>query len=148
MVISVVAYREEWPQRFEAVAAALLRALADVPIRSIKHVGSTAVPGLAAKPILGMSGREALRAPDADPARHVYVCAEGNLHVRNHLAVRRVLRERSDLRDRYAAAKLGLAYVIVPFVVCGGSRGRYRIPRSVGASAFRGNDRAMVSIRP
>lgn len=138
MVIRVVAYREEWPVQFEAVAVFLRRALADVPTYSIEHVGSTAVPGLAAKPILdidvivaadqvpaaivaleavgyehrgdlGMSGREALRAPDAEPERHVYVCEDGSLHVRNHLAVRQVLRERSGLRDRYAAAKLELS---------------------------------------
>lgn len=138
MVISVVAYREEWPAQFEAVAESLRRALGAVPIRSIEHVGSTAVPGLAAKPILdidvivasdrmpaaiaaleawgyehrgdlGMSGREVLRAPDIDPERHVYVCEDGSLHVRNHLAVRQVLREQPGLRDRYAAAKLGLS---------------------------------------
>lgn len=138
MVVSVVEYREEWPVQFDAVAESLRSALIDVPIRSIEHVGSTAVPGLAAKPILdidvivaadqipaaiaaletlgyqhrgdlGVSGREALRAPDGDPERHVYVCQEGSLHLRNHLAVRDVLRERPGLRDRYAAVKLGLS---------------------------------------
>lgn len=138
MTIIVVEYSEEWPTQFEAVSASLRRALAGVPIRSVEHVGSTAVPGLAAKPVLdidvitsaehvrgataaleavgyehrgnlGLPGREVLRAPDAAPARHVYVCEEGTLHVRNHLAVRRVLRERSDLRDRYSAVKRELA---------------------------------------
>ena len=138
VVICVVEYREEWPVKFEAVAESLRCALAAVPIRSIEHVGSTAVPGLAAKPILdidvivaaehipaaiaaleasgyehrgdlGLSGREAMGAPDVDPERHVYVCQDGSLHVRNHLAVRQVLREQPGLRDRYAAAKLGLS---------------------------------------
>jgi GrpB-like predicted nucleotidyltransferase (UPF0157 family) len=39
----------------------------------------------------------------------VYVCLEGTLHVRNHLAVRDILRRRPDLRDSYAAVKLALA---------------------------------------
>ena len=36
----------------------------------------------------------------------VYVCRRGTLHVRNHLAVRDVLRARPDLRDEYGAVKL------------------------------------------
>lgn len=58
---------------------------------------------------LGVTGREAFVAPDDDPRRHVYVCAAGTLNVRNHLAVRDVLRRRDDLRDEYAAVKTVLA---------------------------------------
>ena len=140
MAIEVVAYSPDWPIAFEAVAATLRDALAGVPVVSIEHVGSTAVPGLAAKPTLdidvivvaehvpvaivalatigyqhrgdlGVTGREALTSPDSTPVRHVYVCVEGTLHVRNHLAVRRVLRERPDLRDRYAEVKRQLASI-------------------------------------
>ncbi len=104
----------------------------------IEHVGSTSVPGLAAKPILdidiivdgahlsaaidalqgigyahrgdlGISEREAFHSPDDDPRRNVYVCRTGSLSVRNHLAVRAVLRARPDLREEYAAVKLSLA---------------------------------------
>jgi len=58
---------------------------------------------------LGVAGREAFHAPDECPRRHVYVCRAGTLNVRNHVAVRDVLRRRADLRDEYAAVKLGLA---------------------------------------
>lgn len=138
MAIEVVEYSPDWPIAFERVAAVLHGALAGIPVVSIEHVGSTAVPGLAAKPILdidvivapehvpavisalatvgyehrgdlGVTGREALTSPDSTPPRHVYICVDGTLHVRNHLAVRRVLRERPDLRDRYAAVKRQLA---------------------------------------
>ncbi|SDK72086.1 GrpB domain, predicted nucleotidyltransferase, UPF0157 family [Nocardioides sp. YR527] len=131
-------YDPSWQDRFEKVAAALSGALAEGPAASVEHVGSTSVPGLAAKPILdidvivapedvsaavaalvrvgyvhrgdlGVAGREAFFAPDEDPRRHVYVCAAGTLNVRNHLAVRDVLRQRDDLRDEYAAVKLALA---------------------------------------
>ncbi len=58
---------------------------------------------------LGVSDREAFKAPDDDPRRHVYVCRRGTLNVRNHLAVRDVLRARADLRDEYGAVKMALA---------------------------------------
>ena len=47
--IEVVDYDPEWPTMFEAEAARLREALGDVAVR-IEHVGSTSVPGLAAKP--------------------------------------------------------------------------------------------------
>jgi GrpB-like predicted nucleotidyltransferase (UPF0157 family) len=58
---------------------------------------------------LGVTDREAFIAPDDDPRRHVYVCVDGTLHLRNHLAVRRVLRENDGLRKRYAEVKQELA---------------------------------------
>jgi GrpB-like predicted nucleotidyltransferase (UPF0157 family) len=39
----------------------------------------------------------------------VYVCRRGMLSVRNHLAVRAVLRSCPDLRDEYGAVKTALA---------------------------------------
>lgn len=56
-----------------------------------------------------MTDREAFIAPDKNPARHVYVCVENTLHVRNHLAVRNTLRQGSDLRNRYEQVKRQLA---------------------------------------
>lgn len=138
MPVDVVVYSENWPTQFERVANDLRRALTAIPAASIEHVGSTAVPGLASKPMLdidiivaaediaeavaaleragyvhrgdlGVQGREAFRAPDDDPQRQVYVCQAGTLNVRNHLAVRDVLRRRDDLRDEYAAVKIALA---------------------------------------
>lgn len=47
----VVPYDPGWPRRFEATAAAL-RAALGVNVLAVHHIGSTAVPGLAAKPIL------------------------------------------------------------------------------------------------
>lgn len=138
MAVDVVAYSPEWPLRFQEVARDLRASLEEIPSARIEHVGSTSVPGLAAKPILdidvivdganvdaavaalvaagyvhrgdlGVSGREAFWAPDEDPRRNVYVCRAGTLNVRNHLAVREVLRRRPDLKDEYAEVKLALA---------------------------------------
>jgi GrpB-like predicted nucleotidyltransferase (UPF0157 family) len=49
--IVVVPYDPKWPGEYEALAAVLWTAVKDVAL-SIEHVGSTSVPGLAAKPIL------------------------------------------------------------------------------------------------
>jgi GrpB-like predicted nucleotidyltransferase (UPF0157 family) len=65
--------------------------------------------GYAHRGDLGVTDREGFNAPDEDPRRHVYVCRRGTLHVRNHLAVRAVLRSRPDLRDEYGAVKTALA---------------------------------------
>lgn len=137
-LIEVVQYSPQWPLQFELVARDLRQALSTLTSVRVEHVGSTSVPGLAAKPVLdidvivdgvemaeaisamvsagythrgdlGMPDREAFGAPDDSPPRHLYVCRAGTLSVRNHLAVREVLRCRADLRDEYAAVKLELA---------------------------------------
>lgn len=136
--VEVVESSPRWAEEFDVVAAVLRHALAGAPSAQVEHVGSTSVPGLAAKPVLdidvvvapadvgaavsaleglgyvhrgdlGVTGREAFRAPDTAPRRNVYVATAGTTHVRNHLAVREVLRRRDDLREAYAAVKLALA---------------------------------------
>lgn len=137
-MIEVADWTPEWADEFDAVARDLRTALATVPGARVEHVGSTSVSGLAAKPILdidvivspvdvpaavealaavghvhrgdlGVVGREAFFAPNDQPRRNVYVCADGTMNIRNHLAVRDTLRARDDLRDAYAAVKLSLA---------------------------------------
>lgn len=49
--IEVVDYSETWPRLFADLGGKLRRALGDVALR-IDHIGSTSVPGLAAKPII------------------------------------------------------------------------------------------------
>lgn len=52
-VRAVVEYDPAWPELFAALARELRAALGGVALR-IDHVGSTAVPGLAAKPIIDL----------------------------------------------------------------------------------------------
>src|SRR4051812_7333011 len=47
--VKVVRYSTEWPQQFESVRRELEAALAG-RLLAIEHIGSTSVPGLAAKP--------------------------------------------------------------------------------------------------
>ena len=49
--IELAAYSPEWPQRFAAEQSALA-AIFLAPTFRIEHIGSTSVPGLAAKPIV------------------------------------------------------------------------------------------------
>ncbi len=50
-MIQIVPYTELWPREFESEAALLRRVMGAQAVR-IEHVGSTAVPGLAAKPVI------------------------------------------------------------------------------------------------
>jgi GrpB-like predicted nucleotidyltransferase (UPF0157 family) len=51
--IVVVDYDPEWPARFDRISGVVWPAVQGVAVR-IDHVGSTSVPGLAAKPIIDM----------------------------------------------------------------------------------------------
>jgi len=135
-VITVADYDPAWPERFESLRAeyAAAMAAAGVPLVAIEHVGSTSVPGLAAKPVidvdivvqaadvvaasgvltslgftpqgdLGIPQRWAFRAPARLARTNTYVIVDGCLSLRNHLAVRDVLRADQTLRDEYAAVK-------------------------------------------
>ncbi len=50
-MIEIVSYREQWPATFAEIAARL-RATVPAVLAAIHHIGSTAVPGLAAKDII------------------------------------------------------------------------------------------------
>ena len=50
----VVPYDPEWPRRFEEERVLLERALAPWLEGGIHHIGSTAIPGIAAKPMIDM----------------------------------------------------------------------------------------------
>jgi GrpB-like predicted nucleotidyltransferase (UPF0157 family) len=52
--IEVVDYDPQWPKTFETLYSRIRPTLKDVAL-SIGHVGSTSVPGLAAKPIIDIS---------------------------------------------------------------------------------------------
>jgi GrpB-like predicted nucleotidyltransferase (UPF0157 family) len=52
--VAIVPYDPRWPEMFRAEKEHLLACLPSDLIRRIEHFGSTAVPGLAAKPIVDM----------------------------------------------------------------------------------------------
>jgi GrpB-like predicted nucleotidyltransferase (UPF0157 family) len=76
--VVVVPYDPEWPRRFEDERALLERVLAPWLEGGIHHIGSTAIPGIAAKPIIDMMAG----VRDLDEARAAYgsLEAEGYGH--------------------------------------------------------------------
>jgi GrpB-like predicted nucleotidyltransferase (UPF0157 family) len=134
VTIRVVAYDPSWPDRFEAERLRLRSALGGRAGR-IEHIGSTAVPDLAAKPIVDilvevddtedetgyLGALEAagyqirVRQPDhrmfRTPARdvHVHLWPTGSDEVYRHLAFRDWLRAHPDDRWLYERTKLQLA---------------------------------------
>lgn len=64
--IDIAEYDPSWPQRFQEEAKLLHEAIAPFCVGPIEHIGSTAVVGLAAKPVLDiMVGVESLDASRA-----------------------------------------------------------------------------------
>lgn len=136
--VFVVDYDPSWPDVFEVLRRPLWAALKDVAV-SVEHVGSTAVPGLAAKPIididvvlrssdclpevigrlaalgyehqgnLGIEGREAFRSAQGLPAHHLYACPKDSVALANHLALRDFLRRDAAAVAEYGRIKKGLA---------------------------------------
>ena len=109
------AYDRTWSTGFQELRRALLDLVDDVAL-SVEHVGSTAVPGLAAKPVidvdvvvasdaeipvviarlaqlgyvhqgdLGIDRREAFISPRHMLAHHLYACAHDCWALQNHSA--------------------------------------------------------------
>jgi GrpB-like predicted nucleotidyltransferase (UPF0157 family) len=124
--IVVVDYDPTWPATFDDLRARVWPIVGDFAL-AIEHLGSTSVPGLAAKPVidmavvvpsvddislaiarlatlryvhrgnLGIEGREAFRSPVELPAHHLYLCPASSLGLLNPLAVRDYLRVHPDV---------------------------------------------------
>jgi putative membrane protein len=135
--IRIVDYQPEWPERFQAHARIIAGALGGSAMR-IEHIGSTSVPGLAAKPIIDIlvavpdSADESaylpqlqaagydlrVREPDWNEHRmfrsperdvHVHVYSAGCPEIDRTLAFRDRLRQNPDDRRRYEQTKRELA---------------------------------------
>jgi GrpB-like predicted nucleotidyltransferase (UPF0157 family) len=132
-VIEMVDYDPEWPHLYEEEQAILTKVFSHLHPH-IEHIGSTAVPGLCAKPIIDiLVGVSVLEGSDRygplvrplgyvhveqeDEKRrvffrkgmprthHLHVVAFGGEDWHSHLAFRELLRNDPDLRGRYADMK-------------------------------------------
>lgn len=135
--ILLVEYDTKWPRLFQREATRLRRALGEKAL-AVEHVGSTSVPGLAAKPIIDIvlvvadSSDEAGYVPDLEAAGYVLRIREPDWHehrlfkgpdtnvnvhtfsagceeVDRMLAFRDWLRTHEEDRELYLAAKRDLA---------------------------------------
>lgn len=131
--VEVLDYDPGWPESYERWRRVIVGSLGEVALR-IEHVGSTAVPGLPAKPIvdiqvsvadierepeyvtqlegvgLQLRTRDDLHRffrpfPDQPRAVHVHVCPAGSRWERDHVLFRDYLRTHPAARDAYADAK-------------------------------------------
>lgn len=136
-LVEVVAPVSSWPQQFAEVRDTVVAALGDRAL-SVRHVGSTSVPGLWAKPIIDVdlivadSGDETaylphleaagfvlrVREPDweehrclrgTDPPSNLHVWSPGSQEPARHAAFRDWLIDHPDDREAYAALKRDLA---------------------------------------
>lgn len=55
MEVTIEPYSPAWAAEFRQTKVSLEKILKDIPICSIEHVGSTSIPGLAAKPVLDIN---------------------------------------------------------------------------------------------
>jgi GrpB-like predicted nucleotidyltransferase (UPF0157 family)/predicted kinase len=135
--VTIAPYDPAWPSRFKAEKKIIEAALGD-RLTEIHHIGSTSIPGLAAKPVIDIMlvvrkledaiecigplsdlGYTFIDYPQNTDRRffrkgvprthHVHIVAQGNAELQNHLAFRDALRADPQLRDQYAALKLELA---------------------------------------
>jgi GrpB-like predicted nucleotidyltransferase (UPF0157 family) len=136
--VVVVDYDPDWPQRFQFFRGRITVALGGLAA-AVEHVGSTAVVGLAAKPIidmdvllisadalpeaierlaplgythqgdLGIPEREAFLAPANDFLHHLYVCPPHSREFQRHLTFRDYLRSHSKDAKAYGDLKQALA---------------------------------------
>jgi GrpB-like predicted nucleotidyltransferase (UPF0157 family) len=132
--IRIADYDPRWPHRFEAERAIIVAALG-ARVRLVEHIGSTSVPGLAAKPIVDIlvalddvedetGYRSSLE--DAgyvlrvrEPAHrmfrtvakdvHVHLWPTGSTDIARHLRFRDRLRESAADRELYERTKRELA---------------------------------------
>ncbi|KZP26090.1 UPF0157-domain-containing protein, partial [Athelia psychrophila] len=74
MWVSVLPYDPAWATAFSQMRTSLSAALEGVPVISIEHVGSTSVPGLAAKPIIDI---DIIVAPEDIPSAMELLTAHG-----------------------------------------------------------------------
>lgn len=137
--VQVVRYDSQWPARFEEERALLEAAIGQWAVGGIHHVGSTAVPGLAAKPVIDiLVGVEDLASSRAlipelarsgyryapyrtdemhwfckpDPSQrthHLHLVPVDSQRFRDELAFRDRLRADPGTADEYARLKSRLA---------------------------------------
>lgn len=152
-MIYVVDYDSNWPRIFQQLKEGIWPSVSDVAI-AVEHVGSTSVPGMAAKPVidmdvviasrndlrsillrlgtlgyqhrgdLGIEGREAFLSPENQPAHHLYVCLEYSLALKNHLAFRDHLQTHPSDIVAYSNLKKRLAKTF------GNERARYGLAKA------------------
>jgi GrpB-like predicted nucleotidyltransferase (UPF0157 family) len=154
--ITVVDHDPAWTREYEAEAEALREALRGC-LCAVHHIGSTAVPGLPAKPILdilaevtdldaglgyramgehGIEGRRYFQKGHPRHTHHLHIFRRGNPNVTRHLAFRDYLRAHPERAREYGELKLRLARKD-PYDVEGYLEGKKELVSRLQEQAFR-----------
>lgn len=137
-VIEVVPYNPNWPRSYEAEAEKIEGMLGTNCVK-IYHIGSTAVPGLAAKPIIdimivvkdileidsqlaafeglgytakgehGIPFRRYFYKGDDMRTHNIHVYEEGSVEIDRHIHFREYLKTNPDVSQEYESLKMALA---------------------------------------
>lgn len=139
-IIEVVDYQADWPDKYQQEQQRILQALSNQKLQAqVHHIGSTSVPGLAAKPVIDMllevhdvtaldplqscfealgyealgefeiPGRRYYRKGGDARSHQIHAFARGSEGWRRHLAFRDYLRAHDTVRDAYAEVKRAAA---------------------------------------
>ncbi len=138
MKVIVTPYNNSWPQAFQHESRIIKEVMGPVLLK-IHHIGSTAVPGLAAKPIidmipevsslvfldeiskkmekigyeamgeLGIPRRRYFRKGGNHRTHQIHAFQVGDTHITRHLAFRDYLRAHKNIADEYGRLKTAIA---------------------------------------
>ena len=123
--IVIVGYRTEWPVEFERIRDWLAGALGDAALR-IDHIGSTAIPGLAAKDIIDVQVTvAALDTSVLDPAFARIGCTRKAELVHDHAPP--TATDGDDWRKLYYRPPAGMRPTHLHVRRAGSANGRYAL---------------------
>lgn len=136
--VIIVDYDPKWEMTFQALRDGIAPKLGELLV-CMEHVGSTSIPGMAAKPIididivvrssedippaierlsslgyrhvgdLGIAGREAFESPKGGAAHHLYLCSSESRALKRHITFRDYLRSHPREAKEYSALKKALS---------------------------------------
>jgi GrpB-like predicted nucleotidyltransferase (UPF0157 family) len=137
-IVEVIEYDDAWPEMFRSEEVVVRRALGD-NVLEVHHIGSTAVPGMWAKPVIdilvvvrsigevdhqdrlmaaagyeakgeyGIKGRRFFTKGGDRRSHHVHVFEKGSPEIRRHLDLRDFMIAHPERAARYSQLKQDLA---------------------------------------
>jgi GrpB-like predicted nucleotidyltransferase (UPF0157 family) len=136
--IEVVNYNPVWIKIFQYESETLIKVLGSIVIR-VYHIGSTSIPGMAAKPTIdiilevesineldqsigkminigyvskgeyGIPGRRYFEKGDPNHTHHVHAFEKDDPNIQRHLRFRNYLTEHTEIAKQYSLLKINLS---------------------------------------
>ncbi|USK36825.1 GrpB family protein [Cytobacillus firmus] len=162
--VTVTCYNPDWKFKFQSESE-LIKTIFQEEILAIHHIGSTSVPGLAAKPVIdilpvvidiervdrfntemislgyeprgenGLPGRRYFQKGGNLRTHHVHIYEKGSPEITRHLAFRDYLRANGEDAKQYGTLKLELAKQF-PFDIDSYIKGKEAIVQEIEMKAI------------